>query len=264
MSLTMGTGPLAGDRAGTFDDGTRISASPLYLEELPKRVRGYLGGRPVVDAAAPRLLHQGARLPRWLFDRSSVDGDLLVPTDRIRQDPVLGGVRSWDLRLDSRVVRDAAEDVPDPAPGLPPLAGLVAVRFDALDRWLEEEDEVIGHPRDPYHRVDTRRSADSVVVRVGGEVVAESTRPVKLFETGLPVRYYLPPEDVRHAFLAPSLTRTICPYKGIASYWSVTVGGRVVADGVWTYADPLGEALQVRGLLSFLGEGVDVEVARAI
>ncbi|TFV59556.1 DUF427 domain-containing protein [Geodermatophilus sp. DF01-2] len=263
MSLTMGSGPLVGTRRGSFDDGTRISEHPLYLEELDRRVRGYVGGRLVVDAAAPRLLHQDGQLPRWWFDRSAVDEDLLTPTDRTREDPALGTVRSWDLHVGERTVQDAAEDVPDPAPGLPPLAGLVAVGFDALDRWLEEDDEVIGHPRDPYHRVDTRRSSDTVVVRVGREVVAESTRPVKLFETGLPVRWYLPPEDVRSAFLSPSLTRTICPYKGIASYWSLTVGDRVVPDGAWTYADPLGEALQVRGFLSFLGEGVEVEVRRA-
>lgn len=263
MSLTLGGGPLAASRRGSFDDGTRLSAHPLYLEPLDRRVRGYVGGRLAVDSAQPRLLHEGGRLPRWWFPRPALDEELLVATDRTREDPALGTVRCWDLRMGRRIVPDAAEDVPDPAPGLPPLAGLVAVSFAALDRWLEEDDEVIGHPRDPYHRVDTRRSSDSVVVRVGGQVVAASTRPVKLFETGLPVRWYLPPEDVRAEFLAPSLTRTVCPYKGIASYWSLTVGDRVLPDGGWAYADPLGEAEQVRGLLSFLGEGIDVEVRPA-
>jgi uncharacterized protein (DUF427 family) len=148
----------------------------------------------------------------------------------------------------------------EPAPGLPSLSGLVAVAFDALDRWLEEEDEVIGHPCDPYHRVDTRRAGERVVVRVSDHVVAESTRAVKLFETGLPTRWYLPREDVRPEVLAPSLTRTVCPYKGIAAYHTLTAGSRVVEDAAWYYPQPFGEALQVRDMLAFSGETVQVLV----
>ena len=153
---------------------------------------------------------------------------------------------------------------PEHAPAsLPGISGLVAVDFDALDRWLEEDDEVIGHPRDPYHRVDTRRSSDSVLVRAAGQVVAESGRAVKVFETGLPVRYYLPTEDVRWEHMSPSMTRTVCPYKGIASYWDVTVGGSRLPDAAWTYADPLGEALQAREHVSFFADGIEVEVTAA-
>lgn len=257
MTLTLGTGPLSPDRAGRFDDGTRLSGHPLYLEVLEKRVRGYAGGELVVDARAPRLLHELGALPVWWFARDDLCG-ALSPTDRSADDDHLGRLRAWDLRVGDRVVRDAGSEVVEAAPGAPELAGLVRVEFDALDRWLEEEDEVVGHPRDPYHRVDVRRSGDHVAVRVGDTVVAESDRPLKVFETGLPVRVYVPVEDVRQEFLSPSLTRTICPYKGIAEYWALTVRDAFLPDAAWAYQQPLGEVLPVRDHVSFLADGVDV------
>lgn len=259
MSLTHGTGPFSRSSAGTFDAGTRISEHVMYLEDVPKRVRGYLGGEVVVDTRQARMLHQRGSLPQWWLPRRDVREGLLTPTERARE-AATGRQRLWELRLGSRVMPDAAYDVPEPAAGVPPLDDLVALSFSALDRWLEEDDEVVGHPRDPYHRVDTRRSSDHVVVRVGGQVVAESTRPVKLFETGLAPRLYLPRSDVRSEYLAASPTRTICPYKGVASYHHVSVGDTVVEDGTWYYPEPLGEALQARDHLSFAGDGLEVTV----
>jgi uncharacterized protein (DUF427 family) len=94
-----------------------------------------------------------------------------------------------------------------------------------MDHWYEEDEEVFVHPRDPYHRVDILESSRHVKVRVNGEIVAQTQQPKILFETGLPPRYYIPPEDVREDVLIPSEKSTRCPYKGIASYWSVEVGG---------------------------------------
>ncbi|RJK96396.1 DUF427 domain-containing protein [Vallicoccus soli] len=259
MSLTLGTGPLAPTRAGVFDRGTVLSGHPLYLEDVPQRVRGYLDGECVVDSRRVRMLHEVAALPVWWFPAEDVRAGVLAPSGRTRDDDPKGALRLLDARRGGRVVEDAAYDVPEPA-ALPALAGLVQVRFGALDRWLEEDDEVVGHPRDPYHRVDTRRSGEHVVVRVGGEVVADSTRPVKLFETGLPPRWYLPREDVRAEHLRLSPTTTVCPYKGVATYATLTAGGTVVEDGAWSYEEPFAESEQVRGLLSFLGGGVEVSV----
>lgn len=257
MTLTLGTGPFARHRAGSFDAGTQLGEHPVYVEPYPHRVRGWYGGELVVDTRDARLLHEAGALPQWLLPRA--DLRLLEPTDDVRDDPK-GRLRRWSLQLGERRHESAAYDVVEPAAGMPDLTDLVAVDFAALDRWLEEEDEVIGHPRDPYHRVDTRRASEHVVVRAAGRRVADSRRPVKLFETGLPVRWYLPVEDVAQEYLSPSLARTICPYKGIASYWSLTVGGTVVEDAAWGYPDPLGEALQTAGHVCFLGDGVEVTV----
>jgi uncharacterized protein (DUF427 family) len=103
-------------------------------------------------------------------------------------------------------------------------------------------------------------SSRHVRVLVNGEAVAETTRPKLLFETGLPTRYYIPPEVVREELLVPSDTNTQCPYKGVASYWSVDAGGGRVEDLVWSYQEPIPEAGKIRGHLCFFNERVDLEV----
>lgn len=257
MSLTLGSGPLARTTPGRFDAQTRMSRHPVFVEPYPRRVRGWYGGELAVDTRDALMLHEAGAMPQWWLPRA--DLRLVAPTEDLRDDPK-GRLRRWRLQLGDRRVDDAGYDVAEPADGLPDLDGYVALSFDALDRWLEEEDEVIGHPRDPYHRVDTRLSSEHVVVRVGGQVVAQSRRPVKVFETGLPARWYVPLDDVSAQFLSPSLTRTICPYKGIASYWSVRTGDTLAEDAAWTYPEPLGEALQTLGHAAFLGEGVATTV----
>ena len=129
--------------------------------------------------------------------------------------------------------------------------------FDVFDTWLEEDEPNIAHPRDPFHRIDILPSSRQVSFELDGEVFAESSRPTLLFETLLPTRYYLAREDIR-AELVPTKTQTWCAYKGQASYWSATVGGREVPDLAWTYESPLREAAQVRGLVAFFDERVDV------
>lgn len=124
---------------------------------------------------------------------------------------------------------------------------------------------MFGHPRDPFHRVDTHRTSRHVVVRAGGETVADTTRAVALFETGLGVRYYLPAEDVRIELLTPSETTSVCPYKGTAGYRTLTVGGQTLADAAWCYAVPFAEASEVAGYLAFDdddddGTGIEIDV----
>jgi uncharacterized protein (DUF427 family) len=151
-----------------------------------------------------------------------------------------------DVRLDEGVHECADED----------LQGYVLVDWRAADRWLEEDEEVVGHPHDPFHRIDILESSRHVVVAVEGQTVADSRRATLLFETGLPVRYYLPREDVRMDLLEPSDSRTTCAYKGHASYFSA----RGAPDIAWTYVEPLREAEPIRGLIAFFNERTDVTV----
>ena len=137
------------------------------------------------------------------------------------------------------------------------LAGYVIVDFGAADAWYEEDEPNVAHPRDPFHRVDVLPSSRHVRLELDGQLLAESTRPVLLFETLLPARYYLPREDIR-AELVPSPTRTYCAYKGQASYWSAILGGQEVTDIAWSYPDPLHDATRVRDLVAFFDERVDV------
>jgi uncharacterized protein (DUF427 family) len=136
------------------------------------------------------------------------------------------------------------------------LAGYVVLDFTAFDAWFEEDEQIFGHPRDPYHRVDVRQSARSVRIEVDGEVLAETTRTRLLFETNLPLRFYLPREDVRGELAPGTRAGTYCAYKGRASYW--TLNGH--EDIAWSYEDPLPDAAAITGLVAFWDERVDVHL----
>jgi len=122
------------------------------------------------------------------------------------------------------------------------------------------DEEVFTHPRDPYSRVDIVPSSRHIRVEVNGVIVAESTKPTLLFETRLPIRYYLPKTDIRMDLLAPSATSSQCPYKGQAEYWSLSIGETVIEDVAWSYRTPLPESLKIAGLVCFYPEKVDLYV----
>lgn len=262
MALTLGTGPLARPSQGQLnaDLWSVAPAHALFLHPLQERIRGVLGERTVVDTTGARLLHETGLLPRWYLPLADVADGVLEPSETRTTCPFKGEAHYWHLTVDGRRVEDAAWTYPEPVAGCPPLDGLVSFYLERLDTWFVEEEEQLGHPRDPFHRVDARHSSRHVVVRVGGEVVAETRAPIAVFETGLPVRYYLPEADVRRDLLTPSDTETTCPYKGRASYEHLTVGGRRYDDAAWCYREPFLEALPAAGHRSFDGDGVEVQV----
>ena len=140
-----------------------------------------------------------------------------------------------------------------------PFAGLAHLSWDSVDAWFEEDEEVFGgHPRSPYARVDAIRSSRHVRVEIDGVVLAETTAPVLLFETGLPTRHYIQRTDVNFAALEHTDTVTRCPYKGTTSdYWSARIGKVLHADIAWSYAYPSSQVLQIAGLVAFYDEKVD-------
>ncbi|WUW21419.1 DUF427 domain-containing protein [Streptomyces sp. NBC_01463] len=105
------------------------------------------------------------------------------------------------------------------------------------------------------HLITVEPSADHVRVVRDGVLLAESSRPLVLRETGCPVRYYLPPDDVRTELLTASGTRTHCPFKGDASYWSRPEA----ADLVWAYPEPKDEVAAIKDHFCFY----DTEVLAA-
>ena len=257
MSLMLGTGPFGQHPAGAFNRDMPERRGLILFEDSPRRIRGILAGETVVDSARSKLLHEHGHLPIYYFPREDVRFDLLEPTDHHTRCPWKGEASYWSLRVGDRLVENAAWGYPEPLDDAPSgLADYVAFYWNKLDTWYEEDEEAIVHPRDPYHRVDVVQSSRHVVVRLGDEVLAESTRPLALFETGLPTRWYLPREDVRTDLLEPSDKRTGCAYKGFASYWSV----RGEEDLVWTYREPRRGMEPITDLLCFFNERVDLSV----
>src|SRR2546429_3085853 len=236
-------------------DGKRTS---VRIEPSDRRVRASLNGVTVADSRRPLLVWE-RHLPIYYFPREDVRTDLLGEAGR-RNDPGVGPAEVFDVRAGDRVAERAAWSREDLSAGDRSLAGHVTFDWKAMDHWYEEDDEVFVHPRDPHHRVDVLRSSRHVRVVVLGETVAETRRPSLLFETNLPTRYYIPRADVREDLLVPSDTLTQCPYKGVASYYSVRVGNQLVRDIGWTYRYPIPECPKIEDLVSFFGEQVDATI----
>lgn len=126
-----------------------------------------------------------------------------------------------------------------------------------MDSWLEEDEPVRVHPRDPYHRLDVCHSSRHLRVVVSGKTVADSRKPVMLFETGLPARFYIPKTDVRQQLLKPTDHKTECPYKGEASYYSIVVDGEESENFAWTYPFPNQEVNKIKDHVAFYTEKID-------
>jgi uncharacterized protein (DUF427 family) len=227
----------------------------VRVERSAKRVRTYSGGDLVADTTAPRLVWEVPHYPAYYLPLSSVRAELR-PTGAVQHSPSRGDGVVHDVVTSGGVLAGAA--LTHPGSPVEELRDLVRFEFAAMDEWLEEDEPVYVHPRDPYTRVDVLGSSRHVRVALDGVTLAASAQPRILFETGLPPRHYLPLSDVRFDLLRPSATQTRCPYKGTATYWSVEVGGVLHEDLVWIYRTPLPESQKVAGLACFYSEKVDL------
>jgi uncharacterized protein (DUF427 family) len=204
------------------------TGASVRVEHGAKRIRAYLGGELVADTTHPLLVWEHPRYPAYYFPAADVRLELLQP---------------------QHYERSSLEGIPE----------AVKLEWDAMDAWFEEDEEVFVHARDPYTRVDILASSRHVRVELDGATLAESVKPTLLFETGLPVRYYLPKTDVRMDLLTPSDRTSRCPYKGEAEYWSLRHGDRR-PDIAWSYRTPLPESQKIAGLICFYPDKVDLYV----
>jgi uncharacterized protein (DUF427 family) len=220
----------------------------VRVEPTAKRVRAYVGGRPVADTSDASMVWESPYYPTYYFPVEDVDMERLTATGRTDHSPSRGDGDVYDVED-----RSGAAVVYGDSP-IEELKGRVRFEWGAMDAWFEEDEEVYVHARDPHTRVDILASSRHVRVEVDGVTVADSRSPRILFETGLPPRYYLPKTDVRFDLLERTGTVTHCPYKGQAEYWSV--GGK--KDIVWSYPTPLAESQKIAGLVAFYNEKVDI------
>ena len=233
-----------------------MPAPSARLEPTQRRIRVRLGGSVVADSSRATLLveYGPGRLPTYYLPRDDVRPDALVDESRGAD-----GRRAWAVTGGRSRIEAGAWEHPDPTGELAALADHVTFSWQRLE-WFEEDERVVVHARDPHHRVDELRSSRRVEVFVAGERVASTIRPVLVFETNLPTRFYLPAEDVWTELFAPSDLVTSCPYKGTARYWSVRVGETLETDLVWSYPDPIPQSPKIKGLLCFFNERVDLVV----
>jgi len=227
----------------------------VQTEQSTKRVRVYLGGRLVADSRGAVLVWESPYYPTYYLPIDDVRATL-APAGAGKHSPSRGDATTYDVRIDDASAPGAAIRYVDSP--IAELRDLVRLDWAAMDEWLEEDEPVYVHPRNPYTRVDILNSSRHVEVRVAGVTVADSHQPRILFETGLPPRYYLPMSDVRLDLLRPSAAESLCPYKGTAHYWDVVLDGTPHEGLAWGYRTPLPESQKVAGLVCFYDEKVDV------
>jgi uncharacterized protein (DUF427 family) len=227
----------------------------IKIEQGAKRVRAYLAGEVVADTKTPFLVWEWPRYPTYYFPLDDVRAEL-VPADRTEHSPSRGEGQVYHVKVAGADADGAALRYPDSP--IETLRGLIRLDWNSMSEWFEEDEPVYVHPRDPYSRVDILASSRHIRVEIDGVTVADSRQPRVLFETGLPPRYYVPLTDVRMDLLRPSDTQTRCPYKGIASYWSLDTGQAVHTDIVWIYRTPLPESQKIAGFACFYNEKVDI------
>lgn len=241
-----------------MQDYPAIRTPVNHVEPVPRRIRAFVSGRPVLDTTAARYVWEWPSYPQYYVPLSDVHPDALVDEHAI-QETERGPARVHGLRVgDTYRQRSALVYDTSPVEG---VAGTVRLDWSAVDAWFEEDERVFVHPRDPYTRVDAIRSTRAVTVGLNGVELAASTSPVMVFETGLPTRFYVNRTDVSFAHLQPSRTQTECPYKGTTgSYWSAAIGGKRFDDIAWTYDFPTRQLLPIAGLVAFYNERVDVSL----
>jgi uncharacterized protein (DUF427 family) len=234
----------------------------LTYHHSERWVRGKIGEIVVVDSRRPLLVWEpGLPVPFYAFALTDVTGGTLRPAARPPEPGSRAGSSFYDLTVAGLTLPNAAWTYPG---GIFSETVCLAWREwfgQGIERWYEEDEQIFVHPRDPFSRIDSLPSSRHVVVEHDGVVLADTHRPVLLFETGLPTRYYIPADDLVQDLLLPSDHHTRCPYKGVASYWSLADSpGRDGRNIGWYYPDPLPGVANIAGLTAFYQDRVAILV----
>ncbi len=243
-------------------DYPAMIAAVNHMEPVPRRIRATVGARTVLDTTRAVYVWEWPNYPQYYIPLADVDPTALVD-EQHPQRLSRGTALRHSIRVGDELRPAAARVYTGDA--LPGLSGMVRFEWDSLDAWYEEDERVFVHPRNPYTRVDAIRSTRTVRVESDGVVLAESSSPVMVFETGLPTRYYFNPREVNFDHLLPSQTQTSCPYKGNTSgYWSINTGQTLQVDRAWTYDFPTRQLLPIAGMIAFYNEKVDTYLDGAL
>jgi uncharacterized protein (DUF427 family) len=256
MGLAWQQGPLAPGAVGRFLVAEPVPQRLLYAEPLRRRMRVMFAGAWIAQSDDVVVLHEPGRYPVAYFPRSDIADGVLHPAEHTTERPDLGATAWYAVRQDDHEApRGAWEHTA--LPGFAEiLQGRVAFAWHAMDAFYEEEERILGHAADAYHRIDIRHTARHLTVHAGDRLIADTTRPLVLFESGFAPRWYVPQADVVGGALAPVNRQTFCPYKGLCSYYDV--------DGVsragWSYHEPYREVDRIGDHVSFEPDKVTVTI----
>jgi uncharacterized protein (DUF427 family) len=257
MGLSWQQGPLGRNPNGTFLTATAMPERVLYLEPLRRRMSVELGGATVARSDDAILLFEPARYPVAYFPLADIADGALQPAARETTHPDLGTTKWFDVvGEDAKVAERGAWQHVDPPSEAAALRDTVAFAWRAMDAFYEEDERIVGHAADPYHRIDIRRTSRHLVVRYDDQPVGDTHAPLVLFESGFAPRWYVPRGDVVAEALHPVEGQTFCPYKGLASYYDVGDAH----NAAWSYRAPFDEMARIADLVSFEPDKVTVTI----
>ena len=254
MGLSWQQGPLAPGAIGRFLVPDPLPDRLLFAEPLRRRMRVRFGGAWIADSEDVVLLHEPGRYPVAYFPLSDITSGGLQPSEHTTRHRDLGLTSWYTVRSGEHSKQRAAwqhTQLPDYASD---LKGRAAFAWRAMGAFYEEDERIVGHAADAYHRIDIREASRHLVVRRGDRVIADATRPLVLYESGFAPRWYVPRADVNESVLAPAEGQTFCPYKGLCSYYDIGDARRAA----WSYEDAWTEVRRVSGLVSFEPDKVEV------
>jgi uncharacterized protein (DUF427 family) len=254
MGLAWQQGPLATATVGHFLTPQPLPQRLLFAEPLRRRMRVRLGGKWIVDSEDVVLLHEPGRYPVAYFPLGEIEPAILISEDRVTNHPDLGEVKWFTVAVGEHESNHAAWQYAALPAYAAELEGRVAFAWRAMDAFYEEEERIVGHASDFYHRIDIRTTSRHLVVRDGDQVIADTRRPLALYESGFAPRWYVPREDVDESALEPVEGQTFCPYKGLASYYTIGTHKRAA----WSYVNAWPEVARVSNLVSFEPDKIDV------
>ena len=254
MGLSWQQGPLAPGAIGRFLVPGPVPERLLFAEPLRRRMRVKFGGEWIADSEDVVLLHEPGHYPVAYFPLDVVADGVLEPAERATRHRDLGLTSWYTVRAGTSSTPRAAWQHTELPAYAGDLKGGVAFAWRAMDAFYEEDERIVGHAADPYHRIDIRQTSRHLVVRCQDRVIADSSRPLALYESGFAPRWYVPRADVDSSALTPAEGQTFCPYKGMCSYYDVADA----KGAVWSYEEAWPEVGKIRGMVSFEPDKVEV------
>jgi uncharacterized protein (DUF427 family) len=256
MGLSWQQGPLSPGRIGRFLIPDPLPERLLYAEPLRRRMRVRFGGAWIADSEHVVLLHEPGRYPVAYFPLDSIAAGVLELERHTTQHRDLGLTSWYAVRSGGHNKPRAAWQHTDLPAHSGELRARVAFAWPAMDGFYEEDERIVGHAADSYHRIDIRQTSRHLTVHCGGRLVADSTHPLVLYESGFAPRWYVPRTGIEASALTPVEGQTFCPYKGLASYYDIGNAPRAA----WSYQNAWTEVARISGLVSFEPDKVAVHL----
>lgn len=256
MGLSWQQGPLSPGAIGRFLVAEPLPERLLYAERLRRRMRVQFGGTWIADSEDVVVLFEPGRYPMAYFPEAHVAADTLQRTEMTTRHQDLGTTCWYTVRAGERSApRGAWQHIELPAYARE-LQARIAFAWPAMDAFYEEDERILGHAADAYHRIDIRRTSRRLVVRHRDRTIADTGRPLVLYESGFAPRWYVMRADVDESTLTAVERQTFCPYKGLCSYYDIGDA----RDAAWSYREAYPEVGRISDLISFEPDVVSVQI----